>query len=114
MGFGSGFRRSGNQIYGRQFTNLSLLEIFSTLADEIFQMHKEPFSEKRRIIEVQNPILLDYIKKADGSVEDGNLYSYEYIVPLSKADSLYPLMLKNLSEYADYSRLIIKSLILAV
>lgn len=108
MGFGSGFRRSGNKIYGRQFTNLSLLEIFSTLADEIFQMRKESFSEKRRIVEVQNPILLDYIKKADGSVEDGNLYNYEYIVPLSKADSLYPLMLKNISEYADYSATIEK------
>lgn len=108
MGFGSGFRRSGNKIYGRQFTNLSLLEIFSTLADEIFQMRKESFSEKRRIVEVQNPTVLDYIKKADGSVEDDNLYSYEYIVPLSKADSLYPLMLKNLSEYADYKTTIEK------
>ncbi|WP_276964378.1 TlpA disulfide reductase family protein [Chryseobacterium sp.] len=108
MGFGSGFRRSGNQIYGRQFTNLSLLEIFSTLADEIFQMHKESFSDKRRIVEVQNPIVLDYIKKADGSVEDSNLYSYEYIVPLSKADSLYPLMLKNISEYGDYKATIEK------
>ncbi len=108
MGFGSGFRRSGNQIYGRQFTNLSLLEIFSTLADEIFQMRKESFSEKRRIVEVQNTTLLDYIKKADGSVEDSNLYSYEYIVPLSKADLLYPLMLKNLSEYADYKATIEK------
>ncbi|MDQ0067350.1 TlpA family protein disulfide reductase [Chryseobacterium lathyri] len=103
MGFGSGFHREGKVIYGRQFTNLSLLEIFSTIADEIFQKQKESFSEKRRIIEVKNPVPLDYIKNAEGGVEDHNLYSYEYIVPLAKADSLYPLMLKNLSEFANYS-----------
>jgi thiol-disulfide isomerase/thioredoxin len=103
MGFGSGFHREGKTVYGRQFTNLSLLEIFSTLADEIFQKQKESFSEKRRIIEVKTPLPLDYIKNTEGRVEDHNLYSYEYIVPLSKADSLYPLMLKNLSQFADYS-----------
>lgn len=103
MGFGSGFHREGKTIYGRQFTNLSLLEIFSTLADEIFQKQKESFSEKRRIIEVKNPLPLDYIKNAEGRVEDHNLYSYEYIVPLSKVDSLYSLMLKNLSQFSDYS-----------
>ncbi|PTT39494.1 hypothetical protein DBR28_07310 [Chryseobacterium sp. HMWF028] len=108
MGFGSGFHREGKVIYGRQFTNLSLLEIFSTLADEIFQKQKESFSEKRRIIEVKNPVPLDYIKNAEGGVEDHNLYSYEYIVPLDKADSLYPLMLKNLSQFADYTATIEK------
>jgi hypothetical protein len=108
MGFGSGFHREGKTIYGRQFTNLSLLEIFSTIADEIFQKQKESFSEKRRIIEVKNPLPLDYIKNAEGRVEDHNLYSYEYIVPLSKADSLYPLMLKNLNQFADYSATIEK------
>jgi thiol-disulfide isomerase/thioredoxin len=108
MGFGSGFHREGKNIYGRQFTNLSLLEILSTLADEIFQKQKESFSEKRRIIEVKNPLPLDYIKNAEGRVEDHNLYSYEYIVPVSKADSLYPLMLKNLSQFADYTATIEK------
>ncbi|MDV3635144.1 hypothetical protein CMU84_08260 [Elizabethkingia anophelis] len=103
MGFGSGFHKEGQIVYGRQFTNLSLLEIYSTLADEIFQKRKEPFSEKRRLIEVKNPLPLDYIKNSEGRVEDHNLYSYEYIVPLSMADSLYPLMLKNLSQFADYS-----------
>jgi hypothetical protein len=84
------------------------LEIFSILADEIFQKQKESFSEKRRIIEVKDPLPLDYIKNAEGRVEDHNLYSYEYIVPLSKSDSLYPLMLKNLGQFADYSATIEK------
>lgn len=109
IGFGSGFHREGQTIYGRQFTNLSLLEIFSTLADEIFQKQKESFSEKRRIIKVKNPVPLDYIKNTEGSVEDYNLYNYEYIVSVSQADSLYPLMLKNLSQFADYRATIEKS-----
>ncbi len=102
MGFGSGFHRSGQIVYGRQFTNMSFLEISSAIANEIFQKKNQSFNEKRRIIDVKNPKALDYIKNTEGRVEDYNLYNYEYIVPQSKADSLYPLMFENLSRFADY------------
>lgn len=102
MGFGSGFHRSGQTVYGRQFTNMSFLEISSAIANEIFQKQNQSFNEKRRIIEVKNPKAIDYIKNTEVRVEDNNLYNYEYIVPQSKADSLYPLMLENLSRFADY------------
>ncbi|MGB4447485.1 MAG: TlpA disulfide reductase family protein [Cloacibacterium sp.] len=108
MGFGSGFHRSGQTVYGRQFTNMSFLEISSAIANEIFQKQNQSFNEKRRIIEVKNPKALDYIKNTEGRVEDYNLYNYEYIVPQSKADSLYPLMLENLSQFADYNTTIEK------
>lgn len=103
MGFGSGFHRSGQTAYGRQFTNLSLLEIFSAIADEIFQKQKRAFNEKRIIIEVKDPKPLENPKDEQGNIVEANLYSYEFIVPISEADSLYPLMLKNLSQFTDYS-----------
>ncbi|WDT68006.1 TlpA family protein disulfide reductase [Cloacibacterium sp. TD35] len=103
MGFGSGFHRSGQTAYGRQFTNLSLLEIFSAITDEIFQKQKRAFNEKRIIIEVKDPKPLENPKDEQGNIVEANLYSYEFIVPLSEADSLYPLMLKNLSQFTDYS-----------
>ena len=108
MGFGSGFHRSGQIVYGRQFTNMSFLEISSAIANEIFQKQNQSFNEKRRIIDVKNPKALDYIKNPEGRVEDYNLYNYEYIVPQSKADSLYPLMFENLSRFADYKTIIEK------
>ena len=101
MGFGSGFHRSGQVVYGRQFTNLSLLEIFSAIADEIFQQHKVPFNEKRRLIEAKDPLPL--YEGTDSTGQDQNLYSYEYVVPVSKADSLYQLMLNNLAQFTNYS-----------
>ena len=99
MGFGSGFHRSGQIVYGRQFTNFSFWEIASAIANEIFQKKNQSFNEKRRIIEFKNP---------ERRVEDKSLYNYEYIVPQSKADSLYPLMLENLSSFADYKTTIEK------
>ncbi len=103
MGFGSGFHRSGQTAYGRQFTNLSLLEIFSAITDEIFQKQKQAFNKKRIIIEVKDPKPLENPKDEQGNIVEANLYSYEFIVPISEADSLYPLMLKNLSQFTDYS-----------
>lgn len=99
MGFGSGFHRSGQIVYGRQFTNFSFWEIASAIANEIFQKQNQSFNEKRQIIEFKNP---------ERRVEDKSLYNYEYIVPQSKADSLYPLMLENLSRFADYKTTIEK------
>jgi thiol-disulfide isomerase/thioredoxin len=99
MGFGSGFHRSGQIVYGRQFTNFSFWEIASAIANEIFQKQNQSFNEKRQIIEFKNP---------ERRVEDKSLYNYEYIVPQSKADSLYPLMLENLSRFADYKTIIEK------
>ena len=99
MGFGSGFHRSGQIVYGRQFTNFSFWEIASAIANEIFQKQNQSFNEKRRIIEFKN---------SEGRVEGKSLYNYEYIVPQSKADSLYPLMLENLSRFADYKTIIEK------
>lgn len=103
IGFGTWFHSSGDTVYGRQFTNLSLLEILRTITSEIFTQNKESFNNNKIIVESKKPELLDYITTKDGKREDYNRYSYEYIVPVAKADSLYPMMLKNINQFIDYT-----------
>lgn len=104
IGFGTWFHRTEDgKVYGRQFTNLSLMEIIRTITAEIFEQREEPFNEKKIVMEVANPTLLNYIINKDGKREDYNRYSYEYIVPIAKSDSLYPMMLNNLNQFIDYS-----------
>lgn len=102
LGFGSKFHRSGEIVHGRQFTNLSLAEMYLNITDEIFQKRGDLFSEKRVIRELKNPLLFDNPKKADGSFEGSHLYSYDFIVPVKQADQLYELMLAHLNQVSGY------------
>lgn len=106
--FGTWFHRSGDTVYGRKFTNLSLLEIFKAIAVEIFNQQEDPFNDKKIIVEAKNTALLNYIENKEGKREDHNRYNYDYVVPLTQADSLYSLMLRNLNQFIDYTATIEK------
>lgn len=103
LGFGSKFHRNGDIIYGRQFTNLSLAEMYSIITDEIFQKRRELFSDKRVIREIKATESFDNPKKADGTFEGSQLYSYDFIVPLAQAGSLYEKMFSYLNLVSDYT-----------
>lgn len=99
---GSGFHRKDGILYGRQWTNISLMNIYRGIAYEIFERRGEPFSEKRILNLVKNPSQIDFtIHHEDDPVED-RLYSFEFIVPMKNADFLYPSMFKALSEFSGY------------
>ena len=106
--FGTWFHRSGDKVYGRKFTNLSLLEIIKAIAVEIFNQQEDPFNDKKIIVEVKNTEILNYIENKEGKREDHNRYNYDYIVPLTQADSLYPMMLRNLNQFINYTATIEK------
>lgn len=108
IAYGSGFHREGRTIYGRQFTNFSLMEIYKGIAYELFQQRKELFSQKRILNEVKNPETLDFDTKKEDPVTDSKLYNYEYIVPLSRTDSLYGDMLQGLNQFSGYTATIAK------
>ena len=108
LGFGSKFHRSGEIIHGRQFTNLSVAEMYFSITDQIFQKRGELFSKKRVIRELKNPQFFDNPKKADGSLEGSYLYSYDFIVPVKQADQLYELMLAHLNQVSGYEATIEK------
>ncbi|MCZ2085768.1 MAG: TlpA family protein disulfide reductase [Flavobacteriales bacterium] len=106
--FGSWFHTSNNKVYGRRFTNLSLLDILRAITAEIFKQQENTFNDKKIIVEVKKPQLLNYIENKEGKREDFNRYNYEYIVPIAKADSLYQMMLRNLNQFIDYTAIIEK------
>jgi thiol-disulfide isomerase/thioredoxin len=104
IGSGGTFRTTpSGTINGRQFTNLPLWDMYYAIGFELFR-HKsqESFTGKRMIIEVKYPKSLMLQQKADGSNDTSNLYNYEFIIPESKADSLYQYMLEDINRYSGY------------
>ncbi|AZA60086.1 TlpA family protein disulfide reductase [Chryseobacterium indoltheticum] len=105
IGAGGTYRKTASgKIHGRQFTNLSLWDMYYAIGFELFrQQEKASFTEKRMIIEVKEPEQLMPIEKADGSNDGANLYNYEFIIPEQKSSSLYNYMLEDLNRYSGYT-----------
>ena len=106
---GSGFHRNNDGVvYGRQWTNISLMNIYRGIAYELLEKENTPFSEKRLVNLVKNPEAIDFTITHEDDPVDDRLYNFEFIVPQNKADQLYPNMLKALNEFSGYSALIEK------
>lgn len=106
---GSGFHRSNDGVvYGRQWTNISLMNIYRGIAYELFEKENTPFSEKRLVNLVKNPEAIDFTITHEDDPVDDRLYNFEFIVPQNKADQLYPNMFRALNEFSGYSALIEK------
>lgn len=95
-------KTAAGKIYGRQITNLPLIDIYYTVFSELFARNNEKFSLKRVLAEVKDPAKLYAVTDPDGNYEKSNLYNYELIVPENMADSLYSFMLADLNRYSDY------------
>lgn len=98
--FGSGFHRDGKIVYGRQFTNFSLMNIYRGISYELFREFGDKFSDKRLINLTKNPEAIDFNTTTGGNFE--KLYSIEYIVPKEEANNLYPRMLRYVNENSNY------------
>lgn len=103
LGFGTKFHRSADIIYGRQFTNISLSEMYRIITDEIFQQKGDIFSEKRMITELKGEDAFENPKRKDGTFDPAKLFSYDFIMPVAQADRLYPAMFANLNLVSDYT-----------
>ncbi|MET3538962.1 TlpA family protein disulfide reductase [Chryseobacterium limigenitum] len=105
IGAGGTYRKTtSGKIHGRQFTNLPLWDMYYAIGFELFrQQDKTSFTEKRMIIEVNQPEQLMPVEKNDGSNDGANLYNYEFIIPEQKSDSLYNYMLEDLNRYSGYT-----------
>ncbi len=106
IGSGGTYRYGADKkVHGRQFTNLSLADIYYAIAYQLFQAaeEKENFSRKRMITEINNRAELEGVVHEDGTLDEKYLYSYELIVPAHRADSLYSDMLRDLNRYSPYS-----------
>lgn len=103
IGSGNWFHREGSKIYGRQMTNISLMEIYRGIMNEVFEQNGDLFGYKRIVNLVKNnsDINIDYTL-AEKDFQD-KMYSIEFIVPVSKAETLYEGMMKILNEMTDYT-----------
>ncbi|WP_276834869.1 TlpA family protein disulfide reductase [Chryseobacterium cucumeris] len=105
IGSGGTFRTTpSGTINGRQFTNLPLWDMYYAIGFELFkQQSRESFTGKRMLIEIKEPKKLMLQQKADGSNDTSNLYNYEFIIPESKANTLYQYMLDDINRYSGYT-----------
>ena len=108
-GYYPGLKSGGNfkknkqgKIYRRQMTNLPIMDIYYPIVYQLFEDNGEQFNMSRAIIEVKDPLLLNWISKPDSTFELTNLYSYELIIEKDKTDNLFNYMLENLNRYSDY------------
>ncbi|MDV3936909.1 hypothetical protein CMT78_03905 [Elizabethkingia anophelis] len=103
LDYGTWFHRDKGKTYGRQFTNLSLMEIYSALGDELFELRGEHFSAKRIINRIRKPEEIDFKTTVPGAETDSKLYSIDFIVPKTQADSLYDRMLRFINDNTAFN-----------
>lgn len=108
--FGSGFHTDGDVVYGRQLTNYSLLNIYTTIAYQLFEQVGEKFSNKRVINLAQTRDQIEFDTSLDNKENASKWYSIEYIVPSSQSQYLYGQMLKYVNENTAYTASIEKRL----
>ena len=102
---GSIFRKTDDlRIIGCQFTNLNLFDIYFAVGYQLFHLSNpsDNFTEKRIILNVKNPERIKGIQTSDGTVAPTDAYSYEIMVPPTRADSLFTDILHDLSRYTGY------------
>ncbi len=99
---GSVFRRNGESVYGRLFSNMVLLSVYRGIAYEIFSKNGQQFSDKSILNFVKNPEELIFDAKVDDRIQDSRYYTFDFIDTASHADSLYPNMLKTLNRTLPY------------
>lgn len=100
---GTVFRRKGETVYGRLFSNMVLLSVYRGIAYEIFSANGQQLSDKRILNFVKNPEELIFDATAEDRIQDSRYYTFDFIDTASDADSLYPNMLKTLNRSLPYT-----------
>lgn len=103
LDYGTWFHRDKGKTYGRQFTNKSLMEIYSSIGYELFEQKGDVLSVKRFINTVKNPSDIDFNTNVANKETDAKLYSIDFIVPKTQSDSLYSKMLSFINENTPYT-----------
>ncbi len=102
LDYGTWFHRDKGKTYGRQFTNKSLMEIYSSIGYELFEQKGDVLSVKRMLNAIQQPENIDFNTNITNKETDAKLYSIDFIVPKAQSDSLYSKMLRFINENTPY------------
>lgn len=90
---GTKFRRNNqDEVHGRLFANFPLNRIFTAIGSELFSQNKLQFSHKNVLFELSDK------DKSASEKRMNELYSFEMVIPESKASSLYEDMLYTLTQ----------------
>ncbi|WP_286778656.1 MULTISPECIES: TlpA disulfide reductase family protein [Sphingobacterium] len=96
---GNRYRKENGIIRGRAITNSSLEFLFSSAARGILQAKGKQLLDKEIFVEVKDSSRFYPVTDRDIL---SNVFNYELVVPLEKADSLYQYMLADLNRYTSY------------
>ena len=99
---GTVFRRKGESVYGRLFSNMVLLSVYRGIAYEMFSKNGQQLNDKRILKFVKNPEELIFDATTEDRIQDSRYYTFDFIDTASDADSLYPNMLKTLNRTLPY------------
>ncbi|MHA6727578.1 TlpA family protein disulfide reductase [Chryseobacterium sp. A301] len=103
IGSGTGFHRSASTTYGRQFTNLPLINIYKGLAYQIFEDRGDNFNNKRLVVLSQNSEKLEIFDTDSEAERNGKYYNFEFIGPVSRSKFLHEDMLSYLNQYSGFT-----------
>ncbi|WP_158638966.1 TlpA family protein disulfide reductase [Sphingobacterium siyangense] len=90
------------KVYGRQFANLPLKDMYFGIATHLFKEKQQHFYNKLMFTECADPSLLDADPTAPLEKYSPKTYSYELNVPFDRTDSLYEFMLADLNRYTNF------------
>jgi len=90
------------KVYGRQFANLPLKDMYFGIATHLFKEKQQHFYSKLMFTECADPSLLDADPTAPLEKYSPKTYSYELNVPFDRTDSLYEFMLADLNRYTNF------------
>ena len=96
-------KNSEGKVYGRQITNLPLINIYRAVLSELFTKKNENFSSKKLILEIKHPEMVMLQISSEGEYKKENTYCYERIIPENLSDSLYDFILKDLNHYTEFT-----------
>ncbi len=100
---GTFFRREGDVVYGRLFSNVVLMFIYRGIADELFSRNGEQFNDKRIINSVKRPSEITFDPSKETGIPDSRLYTFDYIGTVTNAGNLYDNMLSELNSSTEYT-----------
>lgn len=96
-------KNSEGKVYGRQITNLPLINFYRVVLSALFTKKNETFSNKKLILEIKHPEMIILQVGSEGEYKKENTYCYERIVPENLSDSLYDFMLTDLNHYTEFT-----------
>ncbi|RZJ91947.1 MAG: TlpA family protein disulfide reductase [Chryseobacterium sp.] len=103
LGSGSRFRKTDGILRGRAVYNASIKVLYETAAIPLFKEVGDKYNKNRLIIQAVDLSKVLAAKSLQDTIWNSKFrYSYDLIVPKSKSEELFHIMLSELNKYSGY------------